>query len=93
MNTRVAGFVMRRVFPAPLFSVLLAVYIGRYKMEGGHVYDDVIGLQVPECFEASYCRDCSEMHFGSCNQVTSSCISARFIIYTSCHSLHITSIN
>ena len=58
----------------------------------GHLHDDVIWLQLPECFEASYCiqyflfceeslvrdtnlhyQDCSEMHSGSCSQITSSC--------------------
>ena len=51
-----------------------------------------MALQLPECFEASYCiqnfcfceeslvrdtnlhnKDCSEMHSGSCSQMTSSC--------------------
>ena len=58
----------------------------------GHSYDDVIWLQIPECYEASYCicyiffseeslvhetnlhyKGCSEMHSGSCSQMTSSC--------------------
>ena len=56
-----------------------------------HLYNDVIWLQLPECFEAScyiqiffFCeeslvrdindnKDCSEMHSGSCSQMTSSC--------------------
>ena len=56
------------------------------------LHDDIIWLQLPECFEASYCihffcfceeslmrdtnlhnKDCSEMHSGSCSQMTSSC--------------------
>ena len=58
----------------------------------GHLHDGIIWLQLPECFEASYCiqyfffceeslvrdtnlhnKDCSEMHSGSCSQMTSSC--------------------
>ena len=57
-----------------------------------HLHDDVIWLQLPECFEASvlysvffFCeeslvrdtnlhyKDYSEMHSGSCSQMTSSC--------------------
>ena len=58
----------------------------------GHLHDDIISLQLPECFETSYCvqyffffceeslvrdtnlknKDYSEMHSGSCSQMTSS---------------------
>ena len=53
-----------------------------------HLHDDIIRLQLPECFEASYCiryfffceeslmrdnKDCSEMHSGSRSPMTSSC--------------------
>ena len=55
------------------------------------LHDDIIWLQLPECFEARYTvfllceeslvrdtnlhyKDCSEVHSGSCSQMTSSCI-------------------
>ena len=46
-----------------------------YQAVIGHLHDDVIRLQLPECFEASLrdTKDWSKMHSGRCSQMMPSC--------------------